>query len=235
VEYSKQVFYGTDEGRKQDVLNVMHHVFSNSLRLLHPLMPFLTEELWHGMGYNQSSETIMRAPWPKSVDVKSLGIDSAVVDYVDARHELIRIARTLKTDSGVAPAQKVAYTLKPVSEQYANQSAADQATIVALLRCGEFTIDAAFAPAKAMPSALTPLGTVYMSLEGAVDAEAEAKKLSAQLAEVDENLKRVAQKLDNESFVSKAPAAVVDQQRAKKQELLEKRGKLEKLIEAVKK
>jgi valyl-tRNA synthetase len=234
VEYSKQVFYGTDESRKQDVLNVMHHVFSNGLRLLHPLMPFLTEELWHGMGYNKSSETIMRAPWPKSVEVKSMGIDSAVVDYVDARHELIRIARTLKTDSGVAPAQKVDYILKPVSEQSANQIAGDKQTIVALLRSGEFKIDAAFAPAKAMPSALTPLGTVYMSLEGAVDADAEAKKLSAQLAEVDENLKRVAQKLENESFVSKAPAAVVDQQRAKKQELLEKREKLVKLIEALK-
>jgi valyl-tRNA synthetase len=167
------------------------------------------------------------------VDVKSLGINSAVVDYVDARHELIRIARTLKTDSGVAPAQKVDFTLKPVSEPYANQSAADRQTIIALLRSGEFKIDAGFAPAKAMPSALTPLGTVYMSLE-AVDADAEAKKLSAQLAEVDENLKRVAQKLDIESFVSKAPAAVVDQQRARRQELLEKRGKLVKLIEALK-
>ena len=233
VEYSKQVFYGTDEGRKQDVLNVMHHVFANALKLLHPLMPFLTEELWHGMGYNKSCETIMRAPWPKA-DVKSLGIDGAVVDYVDARHELIRIARTLKTDSGIPPSQKVDFILKPANDQYAKQSVADQPTIVALLRCGEFKIDAGFAPAKAMPSALTPLGTVYMSLEGAVDADAEAKRLTAQLEEVDENLKRVDQKLGNESFVSKAPAAVVDQQRARRQELLEKREKLVKLIEAVK-
>jgi valyl-tRNA synthetase len=128
----------------------------------------------------------------------------------------------------------VDYILKPVSEQYAKQSAADRQTIIALLRCGEFKIDAGFAPEKAMPSALTPLGTIYMSLEGAVDADAETKKLSAQLAEVDENLKRVAQKLDNESFVSKAPAAVVDQQRARRQEFLEKREKLVKLIEALK-
>ena len=148
VEYSKQVFYGNDEGRKQDVLNVMHHVFSNALRLLHPLMPFLTEELWHGMGYNKSNETIMLAPWPKAVEWRTLGIDRAVVDYVDARHELIRIARTLRADSGIAPAQKVDYVLKPVSEQYASQLAGDRQTIVALLRSGDFRIDAGFAAHK---------------------------------------------------------------------------------------
>ena len=234
VEYSKQVFYGTDEGRKQDVLNVMHTVFSNALRLLHPLMPFLTEELWHGMGYNKSSATIMRAPWPQAMDVKSMGFDQAVVDYVDARHELIRTARTLRTDSGVAPSQKVDFTLKPINEQYAGPLAKDQQTIIALLRCGEFKIAAEFTPAKAMPSALTPLGTVYMSLEGAVDAEAEVKKLGVQLADVEANLQRVAQKLENESFVSKAPPAVVEQQRARQKELLEKREKLVKLMEAVK-
>ena len=106
VEYSKQVFHGNDEGRKQEVLNVMHHVFSNALRLLHPLMPFLTEELWHGMGYNKSNETILLAPWPKAVEWRTLGIDRAVVDYVDARHELIRIARTLRVDSGITPSRK---------------------------------------------------------------------------------------------------------------------------------
>jgi valyl-tRNA synthetase len=212
----------------------MHHVFSNALRLLHPLMPFLTEELWHGMGYNKSEETIMLAPWPKAVEWRTLGIDSAVVDYVDARHELIRIARTLRTDSGIAPAQRVDFVLKPVREQYASQLDGDRQTIVALLRSGDFKIDAGFAPEKAMPSGLTPLGTIYMSVEGVMDTEAEINRLSAQLQELDEHLDRVAKKLENQNFVNKAPAAVVDQQRTRKQELLEKREKLAKLIETLK-
>ena len=234
VEYSKQIFYGSDESRKQEVLQVMHHVFSNALRLLHPLMPFLTEELWHGLGYNKSSETIMRAPWPKAVELQTGGIDSAVVDYVDARHELIRIARTLRADFGVPPAQKVDFVLKPASEQNITQLVDDKPTIMTLLRSGDFRIDADFAPAKAMPSGLTLLGTVYLSLESVMDTEAEVQRLSAQLQELDDHLDRVARKLENENFIRKAPAAVVDQQRARQQELLEKREKLAKLMEKLK-
>jgi len=166
--------------------------------------------------------------------LKERGIHGLVVNYVDARHELIRIARTLRAESNIPPSQKVDFVLRPIDENNPAQLAADKPTIIAILRCGDFKIDAGFAPTKAMPSALTPLGAVYMSLEGAINTDAEAKRLSAQLAEVDEDLKRVAQKLENESFIGKAPAAVVDQQRARKQDLLEKREKLAKLLEMLK-
>ena len=234
LEYSKQVLYGDDPARRVEVLKVMHHVFSTALRLLHPLMPFLTEELWHGMGYGAADDSVMLAPWPAALDAGDLnewGISPAGVAYVDARQELVRIGRTLRADCGIAPAQAVDFTLRPLSPEHAGRLAADTATVVALLKAGTFAIDKDFAPAKAMPSGITPLGTLYMSLEGVMDVEAEKKKLSTQLGKVDEDLQRVTRKLENMDFVSKAPPQVVDQQKARKAELLEKREKLTKLID----
>ncbi len=227
VEYSKRIFYGTDEARKQEVLKVMHYVFFSALRLLHPLMPFLTEELWHGMGYGGAEETIMRAPWPVS---KDKGYNESIVKYVDDRHELIRLGRMLRADYEIPPAKKVDFTLRPVSGVDEGQLAADKKTIVSLLKAETFNVATDYAPTQAMPSLLTPLGTLYMSLEGLIDVEAEIQKLSSQRDEMDKDLQRVNAKLKNENFVSRAPENVVEQQRTRKQELEEKIGKLAKMI-----
>ena len=85
-----------------------------------------------------------------------------------------------------------------------------------------------------MPSVITPLGTLFLSLEGHVDVEAEQRRLSEQLEKVEQDLANTSKKLANEKFVSRAPADVVEQVRTRKRELQEKRDKLGKLIEAMK-
>ena len=110
---------------------------------------------------------------------------------------------------------------------------ADRDTVVSMLRAGNLEFSTDFAPKRAMPSGIGALGTIYMSLEGLIDVEAELKRLHGQLEETDGHLERISRKLGNMDFVGKAPAAVVDQQRARRQELLEKREKLLKLIETL--
>ncbi len=94
-------------------------------------------------------------------------------------------------------------------------------------------MEAEFTPAKPMPSVITPLGTLFMSLEGHVDVAAERRRLGEQLAKAEQDLAAAGKRLDNVDFVSRAPAAVVEQARARKRELQEKRDKLTKLIEAM--
>ena len=233
VEYSKQVFHGDNEARKQQVIRVMHYVFSNALRLLHPIMPFLTEELWTGLGYSALSESIMIAPWPKETDpgvMASWGATSATVRYVDAKHDLIRIARTLMADYGLLPKQQVDFILRPTNEESTARLIEDQASITSLLRARSITVDAEFAPPKAMPSGLSQLGAVYMPLEGLIDVAAEVARLNTQLEKINEELERVNKKLGNMDFISKAPKSVVQVQENRKKELLEKSEKLTKLI-----
>jgi valyl-tRNA synthetase len=236
VEYAKDALYGDDQSRKQDVLRIMHYCLAHALKLLHPIMPFLTEELWHGMGYVGAEQSIMRAAWPEARDEQGLsawGIAQDDIRYVEGKHDLIRVARTLRADYGLSPAQKIDYVIKPAGPAAAERLRADVAGIAALARAGAIRIETDFDPSSAVPSGLSALGTVYMPLEGVVDVEAEIEKLLSQLAKLDDDLLKVARKLDNEDFVSKAPARVVDQQRARRKALLEQRGKVEKLRDAL--
>ncbi len=236
LEYSKVVFYGDDEVRRKQVLQVMHHVLEKSLRLLHPIMPFITEELWHVMGYGSDDQLIMLADWPEpltSEDMISAGIDKVSVVYVDNKHELVRVARNLRSDYGVSQAKKISYLIKPNSVESEDMLKIDIDSLKLFLRAEELVIDNALVPGEAMPSGLCDLGTLYMPLEGLIDLEAEKKRLLDQRDDIENNMKRVNAKLNNQAFISKAPAEVVERQVELKNELLEKSKKLERLIDTL--
>ncbi len=236
VEYSKDAFQGGDPARRATVLSVMHHVFASALRLLHPLMPFVTEELWHGMGYAAKHDTIVRAPWPVARDEAgraAWGLDAATVAYVEDKHDLIRVTRTLRADVGLQPRQEAGVTIRAASAETAARLEADRTSIASLTRAGTVRVDAAFEPPHAMPSAVSRLGTVFLSVEGLVDTAAERAKLQAQIAQVDAGIAQVDAKLSNANFVQRAKPEAVEQQRAKRAELAAKREKLLALAQAL--
>ena len=236
IEYSKQSFQSGDANRKADTAKVMHHAFSTVLRLLHPVAPFITEELWHGMGYTTLAPSIQRAPWPESRDadgLKEWGVRRDVVEYVEAKYDLIRLARQMRTDFEIAPSQRIDYVIKPAGKDAEESLLADTASLVALMRASAVRIEPAYQPGKTEPVSVTKLGNLYMPVEGLIDVEAEKAKLNGQVEKMREEITRVSMKLENVQFVSKAPADVVDTQRARKKELLEKVEKLEKLIAAL--
>jgi len=233
VEYSKEALYGGDTARREQVLKVLHYVFANAIRLLHPMMPFVTEELWHAMGYGGENDSIMHGPWPGPLGIaeqEEWGITSEVVDYVDSKHELIRVGRTMRADYGIVPSRKIDYLIKPNTAEAAELLSVDAESIKMLLRAGSLRIDTDLVPDRAMPSGLSQLGAIYMPLEGLVDIESELARLSGQLEKVIGDLERTNRKLDNESFVSKAPTHVVEQQRVRRRELVEKKEKFERLV-----
>jgi len=127
----------------------------------------------------------------------------------------------------------VDYLVKPNSDELARQLKADEQSVKSLLRVENLTIDTLLAPDKAMPSAISKLGTIYMPIKGLIDIEAEKKRLAAQLDKIRGDLERVSAKLNNISFVSKAPAEVVEQQKHRKQELVENSEKLQRLIDTL--
>ena len=236
VEYAKQPLNGTDAARKGEVLKVMHYVLSRALCLLHPIMPFLTEELWQGMGYASMAESVMLARWPRALDEEELaswGIQTEAVAYVDAKHAAIGLARNLRADYGLAPAQMADFVLRPADAAVGDRVRADRAAYLPYLKAEKLEVETDFTPVKAMPSVITPLGTLFMSLEGHVDVDAERKRLSEQLQKAEQELESVCKRLENENFVSRAKPEVVEQVRSRKRELQEKRDKLGKLIETM--
>jgi len=234
VEYSKQVFRSGDPGRIARTSRVLHHVLAGALRLLHPIMPFVTEELWHLMGYTALSESIMVAPWPQPLPAEELsrrwGITTEVVNYVEAKHDLIRVARLLKADFDVPAGKRVQYIVRPADAAAAERLREDAESIQAFLRAESVRIDPEFSPRRAVPSRLSRLGTVYMPIESLVDVAAEMARLSAQLEKISADLERVTRKLENEQFIRQAPPHVVAAQEERRNELLQKHDKIKAIM-----
>lgn len=232
VEYAKEALYGDDVARCRHVLAIMRHVFSGALRLLHPIMPFITEELWHAMGYADEDTSIMLADWPRVEDGMGLAgmtIDPDAAAYVEAKQEMVRLGRALKADYGIATGTKVDYVIVPGGTHAAEQLASDRTALTAALNAGAVEV-AADAVTQGMPSAVCELGSIFVRLEGVVDIEAEKARLAGQLDKVDADLSRVEKKLANHDFVTKAPAHVVDRQKSLSKELMGKREKLQHMI-----
>ena len=106
VEGSKAALNGNDPKAARQKLAILLGVLSKALRVLHPFMPFLTEELWHQMGFCGDDDSIMTAQWPTPMDEAErarLGVTDDVVAYVEAKHELITAGRALRTEYGIAP------------------------------------------------------------------------------------------------------------------------------------
>ncbi len=231
IEYAKNVLNGGDAGAIDQTLRVMHYVFSHALRLLHPLTPFITEELWHGMGYGTDTESIIVASWPKpQEDLSVLGVSSRMVAYVEQKHDLIRIGRTLRADYGIAPSMKIQYIVKPETEETAALLVSDRDSIAFLLRAESLEINTAFVSTRLMPNSLSKLGTIFMPIKGVIDVAVESRRLAEQLDKATADLAGVNKKLNNVTFVQKAPPAVVAIQKTRQHDLLEKCDKLKRLI-----
>ena len=111
--------------RRANTLAVIDFILSHTLRLFHPFLPFITEELWHGMGYhedmpeNQGGSTIMFAPWPKPLDEDfrgHYGLDACYLDMVNAKYELVTQGRNLRREGNIPASKKVKYVFKPAKQ-----------------------------------------------------------------------------------------------------------------------
>ena len=184
-------------------------------------MPFVTEEIWHQLGYCPEDATIMRAPYPTGCDDAHLaawGLADDVLDYVETKRDLITGIRALRAEAGLAPALNVRVLLHPATDALRDRLSRDADTLKAAVRAEAIAfVDAA--PEAPMPSKLLKAGAVYLPLDGLVDAKAEAEKLDKEIAKLQGFLDGVNAKLNNQAFVSKAPAPIIQNQRDRKAEL----------------
>ena len=236
IEASKAVLQGTDDKRKANTLAVIDFVLSNTLRLFHPFMPFITEELWHGMAFNadlpadQGGNSIMFAKWPKPLDADELayfGILPEDEKTANDKYEAVNLGRGLKSTFNIN--KRVRFVLKPNQELPAHEIE----VLRILLNAEPLDVDAAFAPTQGTPSALTPLGTLFLPLDGLIDVEAERARIGKEVAKVESELEKVTAKLADEKFTSKVPQKVLDEHQQRKTDWQEKLAKLKEMMSAL--
>jgi valyl-tRNA synthetase len=232
LEASKSVLWGTDAVRKSNTLAIMDIVLSNLLRMLHPFMPFITEELWNGMGYSQGTIMFAANPSPFSEsERKGLGEDTLM--WVEDKYALISIGRNLRSEYQVAPGKKVKFIIKPNDARIADRLRQDRETITLLLSASEIEVSGDFAAKQGTPTGVGTLGSIYMPLEGAVDLGAEKTRLTKELEKARKDFEFAEAKLNNPSFRDRAPKDVVKSQETKRAEAQEKINQLQAALKAL--
>ncbi|MEG1552245.1 MAG: valine--tRNA ligase [Kiritimatiellia bacterium] len=221
LEYAKADLGAEDLVRRHQVLALLSDVYGKILRLLHPYMPFVTEEIWHQLHYCQEGETIMRAPYPKGYSEEQKAqweLSEEVLTYVEVKRDLITSCRALRAEANLPPGCAIKVLLHAASAEIAAKLHRDESSLKTALRAEslDFITDA---PVAAMPSKLVKAGMLYIPLEGLVDTKEEAEKLDKEIAKLQAFLKGINAKLSNEAFVSKAPEAIIQNQRERKAEL----------------
>jgi valyl-tRNA synthetase len=214
VEASKAVLQGQDAARKANTLAVIDLVLSHTLRLFHPFLPFITEELWRGLGYDrdlpagQGGDTIMYACWPKPLDADAkarYGLDEAAGQFVNAKYELVTLGRNLRRECNLPSNKKARFVLRTA----APVAPLDVESLRVLLNADPLQVDAAFEPPKGTPTARCELGELYLPLAGLIDVDAERARLAKELTKCTAEVEKVQQKLNNSAFVQRVPPAVL--------------------------
>ena len=221
------VEYAKDAPDKATAFAILRDVYWKALRLLHPYMPFVTEEIAHQLGILGDGDTIMRAEYPKGYsdgEKSAWGLSQEVYDFVNAKREAITALRAMRAEYKVPPSAFVKVTVatddaRAVAEADSLKRAM-RAESVEFVKAGSDL---------AMPSKMTAFGTVYLSLEGLVDKAAERKRIEGELAKLAGFIKSSEAKLSNTQFTEHAPAAIVEEARRKLAENKEKVAQLEKL------
>jgi len=172
-------------------------------------MPFITEALWELLPRDDYLPLMISA-WPKPLRIS---LDGEVAENVVKKYELIRAGRNLRTEYNIPPGKKMRFMIKPSDEKQNGFLMQERENIAQMLRASEITLDMDLPPTRLAPSAITPLGTVYLSLEGDIDVEAEAARWQKQYQKVNDELDRVKRKLENRDFLEKAPPEVVQKEK----------------------
>ena len=208
IELSKPALYGEDEGKKLDCLAVLCYVLENALKLLHPFIPFVTEEIYQNLPNTKGS--IMVAAFPRYNSKMAYKKEAKAFEGV---MEIIKAVRAMKKTADCPPSKKVELNIVTESKRLlqVNKDCIMKLSGASALKL----IDDASAIDGKTVSAVTEIAQIYVPLGELVDIEKEKARLTAEIERIDGEIARAQGKLNNPNFVNKAPKKLVDDEREK--------------------
>jgi valyl-tRNA synthetase len=221
IELSKAHLYDTEAVRaRQTAQYVLGYVLEHTLRLLHPFMPFITEEIWQHIPHE--GESVMVSAWPANETSK---IDDAAEANMTTIMETIKSIRNMRAEVKAAPSKKSPVVLHFASETLQTVFASNQGYLTVLASAQPITLESLVAskPENAMTAVVNGV-EIYLPLKGLIDVEKETARLNKELDMLDNEIKRVTGKLSNVGFIGKAPAELVEKEREKQKGFEEKRS-----------
>ena len=214
-----------DAAQKPVAQYVLWTVLRELLLLLHPIIPFVTAEIWNALPVpaGETATDIAREPYPASRPACVRPADAARMELIQG---VIVAVRTIKAELNISPAHKVSLLLHPADAAQAALLEQSRAMMSTLARLESLTIGTDLAAPRASASSVVEGCQVIVPLKGAVDLNGELARLDKELTKLEKDVAGVQAKLHNESFVSRAPAEVVARERQRAETLLDNRAKL---------
>ena len=222
IEISKIRLNSGDEKAAQTARDMLVYIMSNTLKLLHPFMPFITEKIWQTLPHE--GESLMISEWPVYKDEYDFSVEEQEMDRI---MEAVRAIRNRRAEMNVPPSKKAKYYIVT-----AHKDTFEKAGIFMqrLASCSEAEIGDSFEIDDAV-CIVTTDAKIYIPLGELVDFEKEIARLNKEKEKVLKDLDFIDKKLNNENFVAKAPKAVVDGQREAAQKLRDKIAMIDESIE----
>ncbi|MYL34224.1 valine--tRNA ligase [Pontibacillus yanchengensis] len=229
IEMAKLPLYGEDEAEKKTTRSILAYVLDQTMRMLHPFMPFITEEIWQALPTKGESITV--AKWP---EVRNGLHNEQASEEMKRLVDIIRSVRNIRAEVDTPMSKQIQLMIKAKDEEVAKQLNNNRHYLERFCNPSELIIDPNLqAPEKAMSSVITG-AELYLPLEGLIDIQEEVARLEKEWKKWDDEVKLVQKKLSNDKFVNKAPEHIVQAERDKEQDYLDKRDKVETRINELK-
>lgn len=229
IEMAKLPLYGEDEAAKKTTRSVLAYVLDNTMRLLHPFMPFITEEIWQNLPHK--GESIAAAKWP---EVRTEFTDDTAAEEMRLLVDIIRSVRNIRAEVNTPMSKQIKLYIKAKDADIEAKLAKNEAYIVRFCNPSELEISTSVTiPEKAMTSIVTG-AELILPLEGLINLDEEIKRLEKELDKLTKEVERVQKKLSNQGFIAKAPEQVIEEERKKEADYVEKREAVQSRINELK-
>lgn len=223
IELIKPIFYGENADEIKEIRAVTAWTLDRILVMLHPFMPFITEELWDNLTIR--SGKLIHAAWPTDETVN--GADK---NEIDRAIDIISAIRSLRSAMNLPAGAKLHAFVKDAAAETLSAVERQKALICKLARLEELDALGNREVTKDMVQTVSREAAILIPLKGVVDFEAERARLQKELETLNKNLEGYSRKLNNESFVAKAPAAVVAEEKRRQAEAQENKAKVEEAL-----
>ncbi|WED54461.1 valine--tRNA ligase [Exiguobacterium profundum] len=230
IEMAKLTLYGEDEAAKHTTRSVLAHTLDSIMRLMHPFMPFLTEEIWQHLPHE--GDSIVRASYPTRRD--DLHFADSVPAF-EAVMNVIRSVRNIRAEVNAPMSKPIQLFISTSDDATQGYLSANEMTIGKFTNATEFEIGRGLtAPDKSMSAIMTG-AELFIPLADLINFEEEIARLEKEVAKYEKEVERVQKKLGNQGFIAKAPAHVIDEEKAKEKDYLDKRDAVRARLEELRK
>ncbi len=218
VEFAKIQLQEGDKSRENTVA-VLVHTLDSALRMLHPFMPFITEEIWHQL----HSSSIMSAQYPTAEDAM---IDKTVESQTDAVMDIIKNIRSLRSELNIPPSREVEVCMKIENAALRGLIDGQMSYIKRLSSAGSAITGADLKRPELSAIMVFAGGEIYIPLAGIIDIDKEKGGMERKLKNINDEIFRIENKLSNQSFIEKAPQEIVRKEKEKHKELMDQKERI---------